>query len=198
MFCFLKILDKVILLGCLLGLHLLAQGCAGAYESRHEGQWDSKDQLWMSEASQVKVRSAQSRVFDTTDRTQTLKAVIATLQDLNFQVDVVDEELGMISGKKLVDIEGPGYGNTLNRLHYTQYDDNSLLFLSQTYRSWGPFYHRNDLVRITVTVRPRGKTQLLVRASSQFYLRAIEDPEPYQIFFRSLEQALFLQAQLLQ
>ena len=150
----------------------------------------------MSEASQVKLRSAQSRAFDTTDRMQVLKAVVATLQDLDFQVDVVDEELGVISGKKLVDMEGPGYA--LNRLHYTLYDDDSLLFLSQTFRSWGPFWHRNDLVRITVTVRTRGEKQLLVRASSQFYMLAIEEPEPYQIFFRSLEQALFLQAQLLQ
>jgi hypothetical protein len=32
-----------------------------------------------------------------------------------------------------------------------------------------------------------------VRASAQYYLRAVEDPEPYQKFFRTLEQALFLQ-----
>ena len=57
----------------------------------------------MSEASQVELRSAQSRVFDTNDRIQVLKAVVSTLGDLNFQVDVVDEELGVISGKKLVD-----------------------------------------------------------------------------------------------
>ena len=150
----------------------------------------------MSEASQVELRSAQSRVFDTNDRIQVLKAVVSTLGDLNFQVDVVDEELGVISGKKLVDSEGSGEG--LNRLHYTLYDDDSLLFLSKTYRSWGPFWHRSDLVRATVTVRPRGGTRLLVRASSQFYLKAIEDPLPYQQFFRSLEQALFLQAQLFQ
>ncbi len=150
----------------------------------------------MSEASQVKLRSAQSRVFDTNDRIQVLKAVVSTLGDLNFQVDVVDEELGIISGKKLVDLEGSGQG--LDRLHYTLYDDDSLLFLSKTYRSWGPFLHRNDLVRVTVTVRPRGETQLLVRGSSQFYLRALDDRLPYPPFFRSLEQSLFLQAHLLQ
>ena len=196
MSCFLKSSFKGICCVCLLGISLLGQGCAGVYESRHEGQWDSKEQIWMSEASQVKLRSAQSRAFDTTDRMQVLKAVVSTLQDLDFQVDVIDEELGVISGKKLVDLEGSGYG--LNRLHYTLYDDDSLLFLIQTFRSWRPFWHRNVLVRITVTVRTRGEKQLLVRASSQFYLRAIEDPEPYQMFFRSLAQALFLQAQLLQ
>ena len=47
----------------------------------------------------MKLRSAQSRVFDTTDRMQVLKAAVSTMQDLNFQVDVVDEDLGVISGK---------------------------------------------------------------------------------------------------
>jgi hypothetical protein len=78
------------------------------------------------------------------------------------------------------------------------YRDDGLLILTRQYRSWGPFYHRSDLVRLTATIRPRGETQLVVRASAQYYLRAVEDPEPYQRFFRTLEQALFLQANALQ
>jgi hypothetical protein len=65
--------------------------------------------------------------------------------------------------------------------------------LTRSYRSWGPFYHRSDLVRMTVTVRKRSEAQLVVRASAQFYLRAVEDPVPYQQFFRTLEQAIFLE-----
>lgn len=49
-------------------------------------------------------------------------------------------------------------------------------------------------LRMTVTVRPRGSTQLMVRASGQYNLRAVEDPEPYQNFFAALEKALFLTA----
>ncbi len=52
----------------------------------------------------------------------------------------------------------------------------------------------NQLLKMTVTVRPRGETQLLVRASAQFGIRAVEDAEPYQDFFASLEKALFLTA----
>jgi hypothetical protein len=47
---------------------------------------------------------------------------------------------------------------------------------------------------MTVTVRPRGQTQLLVRANAQYNLTAVEDPEPYQQFFAALEKSVFLTA----
>lgn len=49
-------------------------------------------------------------------------------------------------------------------------------------------------IRMTVTVRPKSETQLLVRASAQYNLKPIEDPEVYQRFFVALSKALFLQA----
>ncbi len=49
-------------------------------------------------------------------------------------------------------------------------------------------------VRMTVTVRSRGETQLLVRANATYNLRAIEDPQPYQDFFNALGKSLFLTA----
>lgn len=49
-------------------------------------------------------------------------------------------------------------------------------------------------LRITVTVRPRGETQMLVRANAQYNVTPITDPEPYQQFFSSLEKAMFLTA----
>lgn len=52
----------------------------------------------------------------------------------------------------------------------------------------------NYAVRITVTVRPRGETQLLVRANAQYNVQPITDPEPYQQFFIALEKSMFLTA----
>ena len=49
-------------------------------------------------------------------------------------------------------------------------------------------------LKMTVAVRPRGETQLLVRANAQYEIHAVEDPEPYQQFFEALSKALFLTA----
>ncbi len=49
-------------------------------------------------------------------------------------------------------------------------------------------------LRLTVTVRPRGEKQLLVRANATYNVTAVEDPEPYNQFFAALEKAMFLTA----
>ncbi len=58
----------------------------------------------------------------------------------------------------------------------------------------GSKFMNNNLLKMTVMVKPRGETQLLVRANAQYGLEAIEDAEPYQDFFTALEKALFLTA----
>ena len=176
--------------GATLLCSLLIQGCA-PYESRHQNQWNSREQIWLSETSQLKIRAAQTRAFDTTDRRRMFEAIVSTMQDLNFNVEVLDEELGIISGKKFIEVEQP-YGSDPS---YLLYRPDTLLLLTRNFHTWGPFQHRSNLVRLTTTVRNRGESQLVVRTSAQFYLQAVEEPGPYQQFFRALEQAVFLQGQ---
>ncbi len=108
----------------------------------------------LSAEEQVKLRSFQTRAFDTSDDIQTMRTIIATLQDLGFVIDRADADIGTVSATKL-----DGYS-----------------------------------MRMTVTTRRRGE-QILVRANAQLGLVAIEDPEPYQNFFTSLEKSMFLTAQ---
>lgn len=49
-------------------------------------------------------------------------------------------------------------------------------------------------LRVTVTVRPRGETQMLVRANAQIGIKPINDAAPYQEFFTALSKAMFLEA----
>lgn len=169
---------------------LMLQGCMMQWGA--DLQMNSQSQILMSDSSQVRLRSIQSRVFDTTDRFKIMHAAVAAMQDLYFRVDVLDEELGVISGKKMFhEDDDPVTDPT-----YYRYKTDELIIFNTNFRSWGPFSYRNDLTRITVTVRPKEETRSLVRASVQYAIRAVEDPEMYQKFFKTLEQSLFLSGQM--
>jgi hypothetical protein len=51
--------------------------------------------------NQVKLRSMQSRRFETADKEKVLRTTIATLQDLGFVIDKADFNLGTVSATKL-------------------------------------------------------------------------------------------------
>jgi len=50
--------------------------------------------------SAVQTREREERVFETADRERTLRAVLATLQELGFVVDQADAVLGVITATK--------------------------------------------------------------------------------------------------
>ena len=104
--------------------------------------------------NQVELRSMQTRAFDTTDKNQITRSVVATLQDLGFVIDNADSDLGTVSATKL-----DGYQ-----------------------------------IKMTVSIRPKSETAMLVRANAQYNLTAIEDPKMYQDFFVTLGKAMFLTA----
>lgn len=170
----------------LFGSQLFLQGCTTQWGAQI--QWNSADQILMSEDSQVKLRALQTRVIDTQNKADLLRQIVATMQDLFFDIDVLDEELGIVSGKKL-------YRNSdrwANDPTYAYYKTDNLIIFSRNFRTFGPFQYRNDLIRLSVTIRPRGEKQYLVRASIQYNLRPVEDPELYQAFFKTFEQSRFL------
>lgn len=122
----------------------------------------TQDHLLDMNTSQVQLRSIQSRAFDTTDKEKTMRAIIATLQDLGFMLDRADYTLGVVTASK-------ARADTVQMQVYAT-------------------------LRITVTVRPRGEKQLLVRASAEYQRSPVTDAKPYQNFFNSLEKAMFLEA----
>ena len=48
-----------------------------------------------------------------------------------------------------------------------------------------------DVVGVTVTVRPQGKTQMLIRVNAVYNNKPITEPKVYQNFFATLERSLF-------
>jgi hypothetical protein len=61
----------------------------------------NQPKLVESQKSPVELRALQSRAFETTNREKTLRAVIATLQDLGYSIDKVEPSAGTITGTKL-------------------------------------------------------------------------------------------------
>jgi hypothetical protein len=47
-------------------------------------------------------------------------------------------------------------------------------------------------LRMTVTVRTRGSSQLIVRANAQYNIHAVDDPDVYRQFFSALSKSMFL------
>lgn len=52
--------------------------------------------------TQVQMRNYQSRMFDTSDKSMVLRAVVSTMQDLGFIIERADEKLGTVSGTSYV------------------------------------------------------------------------------------------------
>ena len=51
------------------------------------------------------------------------------------------------------------------------------------------------MIKMTVTARKRGETQLLVRANAQYNVTPVEDAKFYQEFFAAYSKSMFLEAQ---
>ena len=55
--------------------------------------------------SQVHVRQMQTRVYESLDKHDTLRSVLATLQDLGFVIDTADYDMATITATKLQDYQ---------------------------------------------------------------------------------------------
>jgi starvation-inducible outer membrane lipoprotein len=65
----------------------------------------SQDKAITEGGSQVQLRQIQTREYETLDKRDTLRSVLATLQDLGFVIDKADYELATISATKLQDYQ---------------------------------------------------------------------------------------------
>lgn len=115
----------------------------------------TSQRLMDSDQNQLRLRSIQSKAFETSDKEKTMRSVIATLQDLEFVIDKADLAVGVVSATKL-----SGY-----------------------------------MLKMSVTVSPRGEKKMVVRANAQYNITPVTDPEPYQQFFAALSKSMFLMAQ---
>jgi hypothetical protein len=60
-----------------------------------------EDAIFEDDATQLQIRSVQSREYEVTDRIRAMRAIIATLLDLDFVIDEADSELGVITATRM-------------------------------------------------------------------------------------------------
>lgn len=116
-----------------------------------------------TEESQLQIRAAQTRHYDTLDYNHTMGAVIATLLDLGFTIEHADTDIGTVTGAR---IWGESMRMTVSVL-------------------------QNDNERITVRAAARdivAFNQYGVAARRQLRVTA----QTYQDFFSALDKSMFL------
>jgi hypothetical protein len=168
-----------------LGVAILLLGAAGCVDRIPE------DALQLSPES-LQRRQAQSRYFETRDEIAILSASAAVLQDLGFNLDESETELGLIVASKRRDATEVGQvvgaviiGVLLGTDVAT--DD-------------------EQKIRVSLVTKPSGaeRERVTVRITFQRFVwdddgdlsrvEAIDEPEIYQDFFTKLAKSVFLEA----
>jgi hypothetical protein len=126
----------------------------------------------MAAVLQLGCATTRDRVLDTSDETQ--------LQKRSYESRVFDtSDKGKVLRAVISTLQDLGF--VIDRADYT------LGTVSGT-------KYEGYMMKITVSVRPKGNDRLMVRANAQFNIEPVDDPKQYQDFFSSLGKSLFLSA----
>lgn len=180
---------------CLLAALLLVGSVAGCTSIPEEA--------YQLPPSSQSVRDAQTRTFEVPDEANILQVAVALMQDMEYNFDTIEYELGVLSGSKVVDAD------SLAQLTGAVVADIVLVTLSVfTGMNLGGVYAGTDDeigLRITLVVLPslEGEVQYTARITIQSELidkggrvkkvHMIENPVIYQEIFEKLSKSLFLE-----
>ncbi len=157
-----------------------------------------KDALRLPEST-LDVRSIQTRTFAAPSEIEIMTATIATLQDMEYNIDRIEKPLGVITASKVSDADSAGEQTGLFIL--------DLLCLATVSGGCNAMSSAKDEQHITLTmvVLPslarRGEyvTRITIqrvifdKAERIKVLERIDDAEIYQQIFENLSKAIFLQ-----
>ena len=150
-----------------------------------------EDALRLSPES-LAIRQLQSRSFDTREEAAILSAGAGVLQDLGFNLDESETELGVIVGSKRRDATEVG-------------QIAGAIVMAVLFGAYIPT-DEEQKIRASLVTKPSGEGEGRIVARVTFQrivwdsdgeiskIEAIEDPEIYQEFFSKLSKAVFLEA----
>jgi hypothetical protein len=136
-------------------------------------------------------RQMQTRKFETSDEKMVLSAVAGLLQDLGFNLDESETQLGLVVGSKKRDA--------------TEAGQVVFAIFAAAFGAYTPI-DKVQILRASVVTRPTGENRehTAVRVTFQRIVwnsdarvskaEALKDPEQYQEFFEKLSKSVFLEA----
>jgi hypothetical protein len=143
-------------------------------------------------------RQLESRKYDTKDTVQITAAVVGVLQDMGFEIDESETELGFVAASSQADATNPAQIAAALALDIT-----AALFGACTNST--SQCDKEQKVKIAVIARPTANgNATIVRATFQRIVwnmnnqisrvETVEDAEVYQKFFEGLSKSIFLEA----
>ena len=171
----LKIFQYVILVA--LGFAVWS-GC-GSSLPKKALQWDERT---------FEERQVQIRFYDTTDEFELLIACVQLLQDLGFELEEAEEDLGLVVGGKTRSARDAG--QEVARAFYVML----------TWKTYATDELQRNRASIVVSPAGAGRSKVRVTFQRSIYdedgrvtkLEQIKEPELYQRFFAELDKSIFL------
>ena len=181
---------------CLLAALMLAGGVTGCTSIPEEA--------YQLPPSSQSVREVQTRTFDVPDEANILQVAVALMQDMEYNFDTIEYELGVLSGSKVVDAD------SLAQVTGAVVADIVLVALSVltgTNLGGGVYAGADNEIglRITIVVLPSLESEgqytaritiqseLIDKADRVKKVRMIENPVVYQEIFEKFSKSLFLE-----
>jgi len=155
--------------------------------------------------SSQSVREAQTRTLEVPAEANILQASVALMQDMDYNFDTIDYQLGVLAGSKVVDADSALKNAGLIAA------DIAMILLSalggSTSVGGGAYLGADDQIKLTVTLvvlpslEQDGKYTARITIQSELHDKMdrvkkvvmIEDPVVYQEIFEKLSKSLFLE-----
>lgn len=136
-----------------------------------------------SPMSTLERRSFQTREFDTPDTRIVMKAMINVLQDMGFQIQNADAQLGLLTATKWANIE-----HTKKEMKRALKEETVLSksLVLETTANISEFGTQSR-------VRANFQERILDAEGATLAVNQIEDPQFYQTFFAQVDRGVFLQ-----
>lgn len=163
---------------------MILSGCASNPTSK----------LFLSTKNQLQQRSQETRTYETHNEEHVLRATIGLLQDMGYTFETCNEHFGLLTASALREADN-ATAKAIGAFFF-------MLLVSGGNSTAAPATDKIQHIFATVVTSkmPNNNVQVRVtftrtiyRTDNSSYIERIENPQIYQMFFRHLDQALFLE-----